>query len=117
MNIGTSIVGLISCLLCALPFLIMGMNKESQTPIPFWSGDQTLKDKVTDLKTYNARMAKLYQTAGIGFCINGLCCIISIVLGILGLVLLCTVGFYLFFRSYKKILKACSKKAQADPES
>lgn len=104
---GAGIVGLLSCLLCAVPFFIIGIfGKESSTPISFWSGDQTLKDKVTDLKTYNARMAKLYQKAGTAFCINGLCCFIFIPLGILGLVFLCTVGFYLFYRSYKQILEA-----------
>ena len=37
------IVGLISCLLCAVPFLIIGIfEKNSKEPITFWSGDKTL---------------------------------------------------------------------------
>ena len=41
------LIGFASCLLCALPFFIIGVfDKNSSTPISFWSGDQTLKDKV-----------------------------------------------------------------------
>ena len=44
------IVGLISCLLCAVPFLIIGIfEKNSKEPITFWSGDKTLKSKVKDV--------------------------------------------------------------------
>ena len=111
MNAWAGLVGLISCFLCAIPFFIIGVfDKESHTPISFWSGDQTLKDKVTDVKSYNVKMAKLYQKAGLGFFINGWCCMISTALGVLGLVLLCTVGFYFFYRGYKKILDAYTAK-------
>ena len=38
------IIGLISCLLCAVPFLIIGIfERNSREPITFWSGDKTLK--------------------------------------------------------------------------
>lgn len=38
------IVGLISCLLCAVPFLIIGIfEKNSKEPITFWSGDKNVK--------------------------------------------------------------------------
>ena len=41
------IVGLIACLLCAVPFLIIGVyDRESSTPISFWSGDKSLMEKV-----------------------------------------------------------------------
>ena len=42
------IVGLISCLLCAVPFLIIGIfEKNSKEPITFWSGDKTLMSRLT----------------------------------------------------------------------
>ena len=45
------IVGLISCLLCAVPFLIIGIfEKNSKEPITFWSGDKTLKSKAKDVR-------------------------------------------------------------------
>ena len=41
------IIGLISCLMCAFPFLVIGVfNKDSKEPISFWSGDTTLKLKI-----------------------------------------------------------------------
>ena len=56
------IVGLISCLLCAVPFLIIGIfEKNSKEPITFWSGDKTLKSKVKDVTAYNLEMGMLYQ--------------------------------------------------------
>ena len=34
------IIGLVSCLMCAFPFLIISVyNKDSREPINFWSGD------------------------------------------------------------------------------
>ncbi len=37
------IVGFISCVMCATPFLIIAIyNKDSKEPINFWSGDTTL---------------------------------------------------------------------------
>lgn len=62
------IVGLISCLLCAVPFLIIGIfEKNSKEPITFWSGDKTLKSKVKDVTAYNLEMGMLYQKCA--FCI------------------------------------------------
>ena len=37
------IVGLVFCLMCAVPFLIISVtNKDSKESINFWSGDTTL---------------------------------------------------------------------------
>lgn len=42
------IIGLVSSLLCALPFFIIAIyNQDSKEPINFWSGDTTLKAKGT----------------------------------------------------------------------
>lgn len=52
------IVGLVSCLLCAVPFLIISVyNKDSKEPINFWSGDTSLKNKVKNVQDYNKEMA------------------------------------------------------------
>ncbi|MFR7844071.1 MAG: hypothetical protein ACLU3U_14020 [Gallintestinimicrobium sp.] len=62
------IVGLISCLLCAVPFLIIGIfEKNSKEPITFWSGDKTLKSKVKDVTAYNLEMGMLYQECAFAF--------------------------------------------------
>ena len=69
------IVGLISCLLCAVPFLIIGIfEKNSKEPITFWSGDKTLKSKVKDVIAYNLEMGMLYQKCAFAFMLSGICC-------------------------------------------
>ena len=79
------IIALVSCLLCAVPFLIISIyNKDSKEPINFWSGDTSLKEKVADIKGYNKEMALLY------LCFD------------------CTLGIFLMYRVYKKILKRYS---------
>ncbi len=68
------IIGLVSCLMCAVPFLIISVyNKDSKEPINFWSGDITLS------------MVSLYLGAAI-ICFD------------------CTLGIYLTYRNYKRVL-------------
>ncbi len=58
------IIGLISCLMCAFPFFIIGIfNKDSKEPISFWSGDTTLKSKVKNVAEYNEKMAACIKSA------------------------------------------------------
>lgn len=102
-----NIVGLISCLMCAFPFFILSVyGKNSNEPINFWSGDTTLKSKVKNVKEYNKEMAKLYKKYAIAFCITGIACLILPVIGIIMICLDCTLGIYLVYRNYKKILGA-----------
>ena len=55
------IVGLISCLLCAFPFFVIGYyQKDSKEPIVFWAGDSTLKETVKNIQGYNREISKLY---------------------------------------------------------
>ena len=114
------IVGLISCLLCAVPFLIIGIfEKNSKEPITFWSGDKTLKSKVKDVTAYNLEMGMLYQKCAFAFMLSGICCLISLGFGIVMLVLDCTAGVYLMYRSYKKnsgtefVIDSACRKAMA----
>lgn len=100
-----NIVGLISCLMCAFPFLILSVyGKNSNEPINFWSGDMTLKSKVGDVKGYNKEMAALYKKCAAAFLIAGIGCLLLPVAGIIMVCLDCTAGLYLVYRSYKKIL-------------
>lgn len=100
-----NIVGLISCLLCALPFFIISVyDKNSKEPINFWSGDTTLKSKVRNVKEYNKEMAMLYKKCAAAFAITGIGFLLLPAAGIVMLCLDCTLGFYLVYRSYKKIL-------------
>lgn len=99
------IVGMICCLLCAFPFFIIGKyNKDSMTPINFWSGDTGLKDKIKDLKNYNAEMAKLYCNCALAFVITGAVFLIWEIAGCVVIVLDSTVGIYIAWKKYKTIL-------------
>ena len=64
------IIGLVSCLMCAVPFIIISVyNKDSREPISFWSGDTTLRTKVKNVSEYNKGMAKLYKRCAIALMI------------------------------------------------
>lgn len=103
------IVGLVSCLMCAVPFLIISVyNKDSQEPINFWSGDKTLKSKVKNVTEYNNKMATLYKRCAIAFVISGIGFLIVPFWGVIMVCFDCTLGIYLMYRSYKKILNLYS---------
>ncbi len=103
------IVGLVSCLMCAVPFLIISVyNKDSKEPINFWSGDTTLKCKVKNVTEYNNKMAALYKRCAIAFLISGLGFLISLFPGVIMICFDCTLGIYLVYRNYKKILNLYS---------
>ena len=100
------IIGLICCLLCALPFFVLAaFGKDSDEPINFWSGDTTLKSKVRDVKGYNKEMSALYNQYGAAFVIAGLGCLILPVTGVILIGLNSTLGLYLVYRKYRKILQ------------
>lgn len=103
------ITGLVCFLLCAFPFLIISIyNKGSSEPISFWSGDTSLKDKVKDVKAYNAQMAGLYKKCAMFFLLTGILFAVYPIAGIVLLALGCSVGIYLVYRVYKKILERYS---------
>lgn len=108
-NIIGNIVAFTSCLLCAIPFLIISKyDKDSATPITFWSGDKSLKEKVTDIPAYNKEMANLYKLLGFGFIVCGIGCIIYLLFGVVLLFLCCTLGLFLVYKKYKTILNKYS---------
>lgn len=103
------IIGLVSCFMCAVPFLIISKyDKDSSTPINFWSGDTTLKSKVKNVKEYNKEMAALYKKCAIAFLLTGIGFVLIPALGVVLLCLDCTVGIYIVWRCYKKLLKRYS---------
>lgn len=103
------IVALVSCFMCAVPFLIIGIyNKDSKEPINFWSGDTTLKSKVKNVVEYNKEMAALYKKCAIVFLLTGIGFVIYPIIGILLLCFDCTLGIYIMYREYKRILKLYS---------
>ena len=100
-----SVVGLISCLMCAIPFFIVSKyEKDSKDPITFWSGDKTLKKKVNDVKGYNGEMAVVYRKCAWAFVLTGVSFFFTKWLGIALLIFDCSLGIYIVYRCYKKIL-------------
>ncbi|MBQ7838923.1 MAG: hypothetical protein IJ390_00300 [Lachnospiraceae bacterium] len=98
-------VGFISCFMCAVPFLIISIyNKNSREPINFWSGDTTLKVKVKNVSGYNQEMAALYKKCAVAFVITGIGFLIIPWIGVILLCFDCTIGIYIVYRNYKKIL-------------
>lgn len=99
------IVALISCIMCALPFFIIAKyNKDSREPISFWSGDTSLKVKVKNVQEYNKEMSTLYLKCAIAFLITGIGFCVATPVGIILLCFDCTLGIYVVYRIYKKIL-------------
>lgn len=99
------IVGFIACIMCAFPFFVISTyNKDSKDPITFWSGDNTLKSKVKNVQRYNNEMALLYKKCAIAFLITGFGFLVVPFIGVLLLCFDCTLGIYLVYRCYKKIL-------------
>ena len=116
------IAAFISCVMCAIPFLIIAIYaKDSKEPINFWSGDTTLKSKVRNVQGYNKEMALLYKKCSIAFLVTGTgflimpvtgvimaCLIVMPVVGAILLCFDCTLGIYLMYKNYKRILNLYS---------
>lgn len=83
-------------------------GKDGKDPISFWSGDNSLKGKVTDVPAYNREMAALYNKYGWAYAVAAAGALAWIPLGIGLLVLDITVGIFLVHRAYKKILSKYS---------
>lgn len=99
------IIGLVSCLLCAFPFFVIGhFGKNSKEPVVFWTGDKSLKEKVKDVKGYNREISKLYKRCSLTFVVTGVLCLLPMYIGVICIVLECTIGIYIAWKAYKRIL-------------
>lgn len=99
------IITFIACFMCAIPFLIISHYwKDGPDPINFWSGDESLKTKVKNIKEYNREMAQLYQKVWIVFLTTGIIAFLSEFVAVILIGVECTVGIYVVYRIYKKIL-------------
>lgn len=105
---GRIILG-VCCLLCSVPFWIISLSdRRNPDPIPFWSGDDSLKEKVKDIAGYNLEMAKLYLKCAIVLSLTGVVAFVLPGVGMLLLILDLTVGGYLVYCTYQKIRKRYS---------
>ena len=96
--------------LCAVPFFLIGyLNRNSDEPITFFSGDESLKYRLGDIKAYNRQMSKLYRTYAIVILIPGFISLFNPGVAIVLLFIVCTLGLAFVYFQYKKILDKYKK--------
>ena len=92
--------------LCGLAFMLIAITKKNTLdPINFFSGDDSLKEKVKDVKRYNKHMYKLYTVYGLCLIVIGIISFISTLVSIILMVIFLTIGLIFVYYSYKNILK------------
>ena len=99
------IICLFCCLLCAFPlFVVSKYDKDGNEPMGFWTNDKSLKSKVKNVSDYNQEMAALYKKYAYALVLAGVGGLIHMMVGLVLLGVVCTVGIWLLYRGYKKIL-------------
>ena len=100
------IISCFCCLLCAGAFFLIPLGFASDsTPINFWSGDTTLKEKIRDIPAYNREMRRLYRAYGASFLLTGAGCLFAPALALALGIFNCTAGIFLLYRGYKAALR------------
>ena len=107
--IGGRIAGLVTCLLCAIPFWIIGHYKDSRYPIGIWTEDSELSAKIHPVEQFNQEMSKLYLRCALVFGITGLVFLLHVMTGFILLMLECTVGLFAVTKKYKAIILKYSR--------
>ncbi len=103
------IIGFFCCLLCGTAFLLIVLaEKDGREPMSFWTGDESLKGKVTDVPGYNREMSRLYRQYGYAYLLIGGLWLIFPAAGVAGLFLNVSAGTYLVYRKYRRILRKYS---------
>lgn len=103
------IICLFCCLLCAFPlFVISKYDKDGSEPIGFWTNDKSLKSKVKNVHDYNREMAALYKKYAYALVLAGVGGLIHMMVGLVLLGVVCTVGIWLLYCGYKRILSKYS---------
>ena len=109
------ILGALVGLLCAAPFYALAMGRDDpRNPIPFWSGDDTLRDKLGDIPAYNREMAALYTRFAGALLADALIAAVWPGAGFMLLIAILAAGLFLIYRRYKTLLK---KYAPAEPRA
>lgn len=100
------------CLLCAVPFLLLSyLGKISRTPLHFRNGDEArLAAILKDIPAYNRAMAKAYRNFGLLFLTLAVLAAALPALGILGIAIQCTLGFFLLWKKHKALVNQFSEQ-------
>ena len=99
------IICAIAFFICAVPFWVIAkFGKDGKDPISFWSGDTSLKSKVKDVAAYNREMASLYNKYAWALFVAVPGAVAHPLAGVAIMGLDITIGIFLVYRAYKKIL-------------
>ena len=101
---GAKIAGFVTCLMCAIPFFIIGHYKNSNEPIGLWTEDSRLRTKIHPVKQFNEEMSKVYLCCALVFCVTGLILLLHVMTGFVFLMLESTAGRFIFRKTYKKVV-------------
>lgn len=109
------IIGALVSLLCAAPFYALALGRsDPHTPIPFWSGDDTLRDKLGDIPAYNREMAALYTRFAGVLLADALIAAVWPGAGFMLLIAELAVGLFLIHRRYRALL---AKYSSTEPRA
>ena len=104
------IIMILCCMLCGLPFwLLAAVGRKGKEPLNFWSGDDRLKAKIADVAAYNHAMGKMYFVYGSLFILAAVLAVFSMVAAVVLLILNCTLGLFLIYKGYGRIVRRCGK--------
>ena len=96
--------------LCAVPFFLIGyLNRNSDEPITFFSGDTTLKNRIGDIRAYNAAMGRVYCIYALVVLVTGLISFFNPEVAIVLLLIVCTLGLAVIYFKYKELLNKYPK--------
>lgn len=103
------VIGMICSILCGIPFLVIPkVEVFKNKPINFWSGDNSLNDKVKDINKYNREMGILYNIYGLVFIIGGIFFLFFPLVALIIIISNSTLGILVVYFIYKSILKKYS---------
>lgn len=108
---GKMISGLV-CLLCGSAFFLCSLMGSKDTPLAFFSGDETLKDKVADIAGYNRVMKRTYILHACIYWAAAFAAFWSSAIAIVILLVNMSVGTFVIYRIYQKALLRYGKNME-----
>lgn len=105
------IITVICTWMCAMPFLVIGyFSKTSSQPLGFFTGDNTIKDKVGNVPEYNKEMSAKFFRFGLALLIPVVASAIYPIAGVILECVVCVVGCIWLYIWHKKLLEKYKKQ-------
>ena len=95
---------------CAILFYGMGVYaKRRETPMHFWAGSTVDPSKISDIKAYNKENANMWKIYSLWYFASGIVYFFNEIIGVIILMLACTLGIAILILTYNKIEKRYKK--------